>query len=80
METTTMATAVAKTTAREICDRPWMGSNTAHSGDLFQVQGRSVPFAGLDVRADLGRGIRFSGVATAPTTGYVSPRLEAPPV
>ncbi|HET7761033.1 MAG TPA: hypothetical protein VF140_03345 [Phycicoccus sp.] len=75
---TTKETAMAA--AREFCARPWRGSDLAHTGDLLApVQGRSVPVAGTDVR-DQVIAIRFSGVATAPTTGYVYPRLEAPPV
>ena len=79
MSTMTTEKAMAMTAAREFCTRPWMGSNTAHAVDLRTVQGRSVPAAGIatgDLAVTDGR---FSGVATAPITGYVYPRLEAPP-
>ncbi len=77
---TTTEKAMAMTAAREIRTRVWMGSNTAHAVDLRTVQGRSVPVVGIatgDVLVTTGR---FSGNASAPTTGYVYPRLEAPPV
>jgi hypothetical protein len=80
MSTMTTEKAMAMTAAREICTRPWMGSNTAHAVDLRTVQGRSVPAIGFVPVDVIVAGGRFSGVATAPTTGYVYPRLEAPPV
>ncbi len=80
MSTMTTEKAMAMTAAREFCTRPWMGSNTAHAVDLRTVQGRSVPVAGPATGDVIVTGARFSGVATAPTTGYVYPRLEAPPV
>ncbi len=80
MNTTTTEKAMAMTAAFETCMRPWRGSNTAHSGDLAVVQGRSVPVAGRVIRDAIVTGGHFSGVPTAPTTGYVYPRLEAPPV
>jgi hypothetical protein len=80
MSTTMTEKAMAMTAAREICTRPWMGSNTAHAVDLRTVQGRSVPVAGIATGDLVVTDGRFSGVATAPTTGYVYPRLEAPPV
>jgi hypothetical protein len=81
MDTMTTKETATMAAAREFCARPWRGSDLAHTGDLLApVQGRSVPVAGTDVRDDQVTAIRFSGVATAPTTGYVYPRLEAPPV
>ncbi len=80
MSTTMTEKAMAMTASREICTRPWMGSNTAHAVDLRTVQGRSVPVAGIATGDLVVTDGRFSGVATAPTTGYVYPRLEAPPV
>jgi hypothetical protein len=79
MSTMTTEKATTMTAIHEICTRVWMGSNTSHAVDLATVQGRSVPVAGI-AAADLVADGRFSGVATAPITGYVYPRLEAPPV
>lgn len=77
---TTTEKAMAMTAAREICTCVWMGSNTAHAVDLRTVQGRSVPVDGMATGDVLVTAGRFSGNASAPTTGYVYPRLEAPPV
>lgn len=79
METmTTTATAMSAVRNRV---RPWRGANTAHADTFRPVQGWSVPFAGFlgaDVLvADRGT---TGVVATAPITGVVYPRLEAPPV
>jgi hypothetical protein len=79
METMT-TTATAMTAVRDTA-RPWRGANTAHADTFRSVQGWSVPFAGFlgaDVLiADRGT----TGIdATAPITGVVCPRLEAPPV
>lgn len=81
METTTTK-AMAVSAVREICVRPWRGANTAHAGTFRSVQGRTVSFAaGQDVRDLLVADVRTTGVdATAPITGVVYPRLEAPPV
>lgn len=79
---TTMTKAMAVSAVREICVRPWRGANTAHAGTFRSVQGRTVSFAGgNDVRDLLVADVRTTGVdATAPITGVVYPRLEAPPV
>ena len=79
MSTMTTEKAMAMTTSGEFCTRPWMGSNTAHAVDLRTIQGRSVPVAGIATGDLVVTDGRFSGVATAPITGYVYPRLEAPP-
>jgi hypothetical protein len=79
---TTMTKAMAVSAVREICVRPWRGANTAHAGTFRSFQGRTVPFAaGNDGRDLLVADVRTTGVdATAPITGVVYPRLEAPPV
>lgn len=79
---TTMTKAMAVSAVREICVRPWRGANTAHAGTFRSVQGRTVSFAaGIDGRDLLVVDVRTTGVdATAPITGVVYPRLEAPPV
>jgi hypothetical protein len=79
---TTMTKAMAVSAVREICVRPWRGANTAHAGTFRSVQGRTVSFAaGNDGRDLLVADVRTTGVdATAPFTGVVYPRLEAPPV
>jgi hypothetical protein len=76
---TTTKQAMAMNASRESCTRPWQGSNTSHAVDLGQVRGSSVPFAG-DAATDAIVGVRLFGGTTAPTTGFVYPRLEAPPV
>ena len=78
---TSMTKAMAVSGIRDLCTRPWRGANTAHAGAISSVQGRTVSFAagndGLDL---LVMDIRTTGVdATAPITGVVYPRLEAPP-
>jgi len=80
MSTMTTEKATAMTVSREICTRVWMGSNTSHAVDPRTVQGSSVPVAGIATGEPIVTDGRFSGVATAPSTGYVYPRLEAPPV
>ena len=80
MSTMTTEKATTMTAIHEICTRVWMGSNTSHAVDLRTVKGRSVPVAGIAAADLVVTDGRFSGVATAPTTGYVYPRLEAPPV
>jgi hypothetical protein len=79
---TTMTKAMAMSNGSSICTRPWRGANTAHAGAFRSVQGRTVPFAGgNDGRDLLVADQRTTGVdATAPITGVVGPRLEAPPV
>ena len=77
---TTMTKDLAMSAVREICARPWRSANTAHAGTFRSEQGRTVPFAGLgdDIRHTDGN---TAGVdASAPVTGVVCPRLEAPPV
>ena len=79
---TTMTKATAMSAVRMVPARPWRGANTAHAGAFRSVQGRTVPFAGgNDGRDLLVADQRTTGVdATAPITGVVCPRLEAPPV
>lgn len=78
---TSMKKAMAVSAVREIA-RPWRGANTAHAGTFRSVQGRTVSFAAGNDRCDLMvSDLRTTGVdATAPITGVVYPRLEAPPV
>ena len=81
METTTMTKDMTMTAVREICTRPWRGVNTAHAGTFRSDQGRTVSFAGSDARDLRVVGAQdIVGDATAPFTGVVYPRLEAPPV
>jgi hypothetical protein len=75
----TTTTDTAMTAARELRTRPWMGSTTAYAVDLRTAQGRTVPAAGIAADDRIVADGRVSGVASAPTTGYVHPRLEAPP-
>jgi len=78
---TSMNTTMAVSAVRETCTRPWRRANTSHAVDFRSVQGRTVSFAGSAVRDLLVVGTRTAGVdATAPITGVVYPRLEAPPV
>ena len=79
---TSMTKAMAVSTVGDICTRPWRGANTAHAGAIRSGQGRAVPVAGDDNGRDLlVADVRTTGVdATAPITGVVCPRLEAPPV
>jgi hypothetical protein len=79
---TTMTKEMAMSAVRGICMRPWRGANTAHAVDFGSVQGRTVSFAGDSNGRDLlVVDVRTAGVdATAPITGVVYPRLEAPPV
>ena len=79
---TTMKQAMAMSNAGDIRTRPWRGANTAHAGTFGSVQGRTVPFAGDSNGRDLlVADVRSTVVdATAPLTGVVCPRLEAPPV
>ena len=78
---TTMTTDLAMTAVRETCARPWRGADTAHAGIDRTVQGRTLPFAGFTGRDVLVTDVRTAGaVGTAPITGVVYPRLEAPPV
>ncbi|WP_299440967.1 hypothetical protein [uncultured Phycicoccus sp.] len=79
METTTK-TAAAMTAAHVTCDAVWIGANTAHSGDLGQVQGRGVSAFGTTARDRADQvGVVVAGI-DAPTQGSVYPRLEGPPV
>jgi hypothetical protein len=78
----TMTTTGAAMTAAPVRDDVWYGANTAHSGDLGRVQGRSVSAAGMPVRERIA-GLGSAAIADdfgAPTTGSVSHRLERPPV
>jgi hypothetical protein len=79
---TTMKKAMAMSNGSDICTRPWRDANSAHAGAIRSVQGRTVPFAGGNDGSDLlVADVRTTGVdATAPITGVVCPRLEAPPV
>ena len=78
---TTMTKAMAVSAVREIWTRPRRGANLAHAGDFRSVQGRTVSFAGSDARDLRVVGAQdIVGDATAPFTGVVYPRLEAPPV
>ncbi|HYN68449.1 MAG TPA: hypothetical protein VES93_16320 [Ornithinibacter sp.] len=78
---TTMTKQMAVSAVREICARPRRGANTAHAGTFRSVQGRTVSFAGGNDGRDLQVADVRTGVdATAPITGVVCPRLEAPPV
>ena len=78
---TSMTKAMAVSTVGDICTRPWRGANTAHAGTFRSDQGRTVPFAGLDVRDRMVMNLGSTGVdAIAPITGVVYPHLEAPPV
>jgi len=78
---TTMKQAMAMSNAGDIRTRPWRGANTAHAGTFRSVQGRTVSFAGSDARDLRVVGAQdIVGDATAPFTGVVYPRLEAPPV
>ena len=78
---TSMTKAMAVSTVGDICTRPWRGANTAHAGTFRSVQGRTVSFAaGNDGRDLFVADVRTSVDATAPITGVVYPRLEAPPV
>ena len=81
METTMTTKEMAMSAVREICTRPWRGANTAHAVAVRPVQGRTVSFAGSDARDLRVVGAQdIVGDATAPFTGVVYPRLEAPPV
>lgn len=77
---TTTNTAAAMTAARVTFDAVWLGANTAHSGDLGQVQGRGVSAVGTTARDRVGVvAFDVTGI-DAPNQGSVYPRLEGPPV
>ena len=79
---TSMTKAMAVRAVGEICTRPWRGANRSLAAGFRSVQGTTVSFAaGNDGRDLLVADVRTTGVdATAPITGVVYPRLEAPPV
>ena len=79
---TSMKKAMAMSNGSDICTRPWRGANRSHAGASAPFRGELCPSpADNNGRDLLVADVRTTGVdATAPITGVVYPRLEAPPV